>query len=156
ELMLGGELPTARRSAPPAAGRSARLEVRGLSLRSEQQFGTDLDDIRFAVAGGEILGIAGVAGNGQAELMAALSGETPCATADTVRFDGVAVGRLGPAARRAAGGGFVPEERNGHGAVGDMTLAENALLSADGRLRLVRHGLIDRSVTAAFAAQVIA
>ena len=56
--------------------------MQGLQLASDQQFGTDLKDISFAVAGGEILGIGGIAGNGQNELMAALSGE---ALADRAR-----------------------------------------------------------------------
>jgi general nucleoside transport system ATP-binding protein len=155
ELMVGGELKTPQRQPSSHGQGKARLLVEGLSLRSDERFGIDLKDIAFAVASGEILGIAGVAGNGQAELMAALTGETLAETAAAIRIDGTPAGGLGPAARRLLGAAFVPEERNGHGAVGEMTLAENAFLSAHRRLKLVRHGLIDERGAADFAAQVI-
>jgi ABC-type uncharacterized transport system ATPase subunit len=155
ELMIGTTLraPIHGRQADAAA--ATRLAVRNLSLKSDQQFGTDLKWIGFEVKAGEILGIGGIAGNGQNELMAALSGETLSATADTITLDGVAIGKLGPDGRRATGGCFVPEERNGHGAVRDMTLAENALLSGYRRRGLVQIGVIDDSRTTSFAGEVI-
>jgi simple sugar transport system ATP-binding protein len=107
------------------------------------------------VAGGEILGIGGVAGNGQTELTEALSGETLAGRADAILIDGRPVGLLGPGSRRISGATFVPEERNGHGAVPAMTLAENAFLGAFRRLRLVRSGLIAAGQAAAFAGKVI-
>ena len=93
--------------------------------------------------GGEILGIGGIAGNGQNELMAALTGEVLADRPDAIRIDGRPVGDLGPGLRRSMGATFVPEERNGHGAVRDMSLAENAFLSGHRRKSLMRHGLID-------------
>jgi general nucleoside transport system ATP-binding protein len=155
ELMVGGELKTPQRRKSRDRQAAARLAVNGLSLRSEERFGTDLKDVAFAVAGGEIVGIAGVAGNGQAELMAALTGETLAENPAAIVIDGTPAGQLGPAARRLLGAAFVPEERNGHGAVGEMTLAENAFLSAHRRLKLVRHGLIDERGAADFADTVI-
>ncbi|HEX6121436.1 MAG TPA: ATP-binding cassette domain-containing protein, partial [Dongiaceae bacterium] len=109
----------------------------------------------FAVKGGEILGIGGIAGNGQAELMAALSGEVLAARPGAIAIDGVAAGRLGPRERRALGGCFAPEERNGHGAVRDMSLSENAFLSGYVRQALACNGLIDSGKTAGFASDVI-
>jgi simple sugar transport system ATP-binding protein len=155
EMMLGNELklPSHERGMP--AEGEARLTVQGLSLKSDQQFGTDLKDIGFSVAKGEILGIGGIAGNGQNELMAALSGEMPCARDDAIKIDGRPVGRLGPGARRSSGACFVPEERNGHGAVRDMTLAENAFLSGHRRKALVTKGFINAAKSAAFAGDVI-
>jgi simple sugar transport system ATP-binding protein len=155
EMMIGTELKAASHHARGEADGGPRLEVRSLSLKSEQQFGTDLTDISFAVKGGEILGIGGIAGNGQAELMAALSGEILAANPDVIVIDGVAAGRLGPRERRALGGCFVPEERNGHGAVRDMSLSENAFLSGYVRRALARKGLIDSGKTAGFADDVI-
>jgi general nucleoside transport system ATP-binding protein len=155
ELMVGSELKTPQRQKPADHRGAARLVVNDLSLRSEERFGTDLREVGFAVAGGEILGIAGVAGNGQAELMAALTGETLAESPTAIVIDGTPAGQLGPAARRLLGAAFVPEERNGHGAVGEMTLAENAFLSAHRRLKLVRHGLIDEHGAATFADTVI-
>jgi ABC-type uncharacterized transport system ATPase subunit len=155
ELMIGSELkaPTHGRRPPPDA--KPRLELNGLSLPSDQQFGTDLKDISFTVAGGEILGIGGIAGNGQNELMAALSGETRAGRADAIRIDGKPVGHLGPGGRRALGAAFVPEERNGHGAVGAMSLSENGFLSAHCRRGLVSYGLIDGRRTLGFTQEVI-
>jgi general nucleoside transport system ATP-binding protein len=155
ELMVGRELKTPQRQKSPDHRGAARLVVNDLSLRSEERFGTDLKEIALTVSGGEILGIAGVAGNGQAELMAVLTGETLADSAAAILIDGTPAGRLGPAARRRLGAAFVPEERNGHGAVGEMTLAENAFLSAHRRLKLVRHGLIDERGAANFADTVI-
>jgi simple sugar transport system ATP-binding protein len=87
--------------------------------------------------------------------MAALSGESLAERAEAIRIDNVPVGKLGPAARRISGACFVSEERNGHGAVGYMTLSENALLSGYRRRGLVQHGLIDDSRTTSFAGEVI-
>jgi simple sugar transport system ATP-binding protein len=153
--MIGNELKAPSHRAAHAEGKGPRLVVQGLSLRSDQQFGTDLKDISLSVAGGEILGIGGVAGNGQTELTEALSGETLAGRADAILIDGQPVGLLGPGARRVSGATFVPEERNGHGAVPAMTLGENAFLGAFRRLRLVRAGLIAAGPAAAFAGKVI-
>jgi general nucleoside transport system ATP-binding protein len=129
ELMIGTEL--AASTARPASDvhGAPRLAVRDLSIPSDQAFGTDLREISFEVRAGEILGIAGIAGNGQSELMAALSGEARISRSDAIVIEGVAAGRLGPRRRRALGACFLPEERNGHGAVSAMTLTENAFLS---------------------------
>ncbi|MDE2394785.1 MAG: ABC transporter ATP-binding protein [Burkholderiales bacterium] len=153
-LMIGRDLPHCRHAAP-ADGGPARLELRGLSLASREPFGTDLNGIDLEVRAGEIVGIAGVSGNGQQELLAALSGERTFDPADAVRLCGVAAGRLGAAARRRLGLGFVPEERLGRGAVPAMSLADNALLTAHGR-GLVRHGLLRRAAMHAFARRCIA
>src|SRR5215470_15564996 len=142
ELMLGDELKAPARPHATAGERRPRLVVEGLSLKSDQQFGTDLVDIGFSVGAGEILGIGGIAGNGQNELMAALTGEVQCGRAETIKIDGAPVGRLGPGERMGHGACFVPEQRDGHAAVRDMTLPENALLRGYRRKRLVRHGII--------------
>ena len=155
ELMIGAELKQAMHGRKGGQSSEPRLLVSDLSLKSAQPFGTDLKGIGFGVAPGEILGIGGIAGNGQNELMAALSGEALAPHAEAIRIDGVPVGKLGPAARRVSGACFVPEERNGHGAVGYMTLSENALLSGYRRRGLVQHGLIDDSRTTTFAGEVI-
>ena len=134
---------------------SARLELSGLTLPALDPFGTALSDVGLTVHGGEVVGIAGVAGNGQGELAAALSGERLAGSADAVRLEGKPVGRLGPAARRRLGLGFVPEERLGRGAVPDLSLADNALLSGYVTQGLVRNGLVDAGATRRFAEQVI-
>ena len=94
---------------------------------------------------GEIVGIAGISGNGQRELAALISGER-CLKDDAakcIRLFDQPVGALGAAARRALGFAFVPEERLGRGAVPDMSLADNTLLTAYGQ-GMIRRGFIDR------------
>ena len=155
ETMIGADL-RAPAPRPASAGPPRTLLVLDrLTVRSPGQFGTDLKAISLSLAGGEILGVAGIAGNGQAELMDALSGETLADRPETVRIGGVAAGRMGPAERRRLRACFVPEERNGHGAVTTMSLADNALLSGFARASLLRLGLIDRRRTSAFAQGVI-
>ncbi len=155
ELMIGTELKAASHQGRGGREGAARLAVTDLSLKSEQQFGTDLKQVSLAVRGGEILGIGGIAGNGQSELMSALSGEMLAPDADAVKIDNVPAGRMGPRERRALGGCFVPEERNGHGAVRDMSLSENAFLSGNVRKMLSRHGIINAAKSAGFADDVI-
>ncbi len=155
EMMIGAELKAPVHAKAPAAGNPVRLVVKGLSLKSESQFGTDLKDISFVVRGGEILGIGGIAGNGQTELLAALSGEAMSDPEESVRLDEVAVGHLEPRRRRALGGCFVPEERNGHAAVRDMTLQENAFLSGHVRRALSAMGMIKQAQSTNFATEII-
>ncbi len=128
--------------------------VRGLTLPADDPFGTTLADIDLTVRAGEIMGIAGVSGNGQKELMAALSGERRLAGADTVTLLGTPVGRMDAAQRRSLGLAFVPEERLGRGAVPEMTLAENALLTAY-REGMVGHGFVRSQVVRDYAAETI-
>src|SRR5271166_2710357 len=155
EIMINMDLhaPTPRpriaSTAPP------RLVLDRLTIRSPDQFGTDLKDISLSLAGGEILGIAGIAGNGQLELMDALSGEVLAGKPESVLIDSIPAGHMGPQERRRIRGCFVPEERNGHGAVTTMSLAENAFLSGYLRGALVRFGVIDKKRTFAFAADII-
>ncbi|MBC5765258.1 ABC transporter ATP-binding protein [Ramlibacter albus] len=105
------------------------LRVAGLSLPREDQFGVDLDNVSLEVRAGEVVGIAGVSGNGQRELLYALSGEDRRAAPDAIRVGGKGVGRWGPAHRRHLGLHFVPEERLGRGAVPTLSLAQNLLLT---------------------------
>ncbi len=152
EMMVGETLtPPARSEKPKGA---VALEVTKLSVKSPNPFGTALKEVSFAVQKGEILGIAGVAGNGQDELLLALSGELKSAK-DTVRIDGVGFGDAGPNERRRAGLVAAPEERLGHAAAPDMSLTENALLSGAIRKGLVRNGFIDWAATREFAERIV-
>jgi ABC-type uncharacterized transport system ATPase subunit len=155
EIMINMDLlaPTPRPLAPSSA--PPRLVLDRLTIRSPHHFGTDLKAISLSLKGGEILGIAGIAGNGQSELMDALSGEILAGKPESIVIDGVPAGHMGPHERRRIHGCFVPEERNGHGAVTTMTLAENAFLSGFTRQALVRFGVIDKKKTSAFAENII-
>lgn len=152
EMMVGETLTPPARSAK--AKGAVALEVSGLSVRSPNPFGTALKDISFAVQKGEILGIAGVAGNGQDELLLALSGEVRTGR-DIIRIDGQGCGDAGPNERRRAGLVAAPEERLGHAAAPDMSLTENALLSGAIRKSLVSRGFIDWPATRAFAEEIV-
>ncbi len=124
-LMLGAE-PPAIAPHKSSVGTVA-LEVRHLRVNEMDQWAR-LDDVSLEVRSGEIAGIAGIAGNGQQALMAALSGEL-LVTTEMVRLFGQPIGQLHTGRRRALGLRYVPEQRLGHGAVGGMTLADNALLT---------------------------
>ncbi len=140
-LMVGADIEEARgRRGDGAPAGPVRLAVRGLSQTADTPFGVSLEDISLEVRGGEIVGVAGVAGNGQDELFAALSGETAAAEQAVVEIDGRPCGRAGPAARRRLGAAFVPEERMGHAAVPGMRLSENAVLTRHGTDRDISVG----------------
>jgi len=152
-MMIGSDLPhPVHRDAHAGA---AALVVDALDLRADDPFGTTLRAISFDVREGEIVGIAGVSGNGQRELLAALSGERTLARANAVRVCGTAAGRLDASQRRVLGLAFIPEERLGRGAVPEMSLADNALLTAR-RTDLVSRGFIRTAAVRAFAERTIA
>ena len=126
-LMIGAEPPElAHRPSAPGA---VALAVRGLSLQKQNPFGMSLADIGFEVRAGEIVGVAGVSGNGQQELMAALSGEDVRAPRGSIALFGQDIAQAPPRERRNGGLHFVPEERLGRGAVPTMSLAHNTLLT---------------------------
>ena len=154
QMMIGEELKTPQHGSRDRTGAVA-LSVDRLSLVAEAQFGIDLKELQFEARAGEIFGIAGVAGNGQAELMAALIGETRIERADGITMLGKPIGRLGPRERRALGVAFVPEERLGHGAVPDFTLGENAYLSGYEQMGLTRHGFILSAARDRYAGKVV-
>ncbi len=126
-MMIGAEPPRLEHQQPHVG--PVVLKVQQLSLPRLDPFGTDLQDIDFAVREGEVVGIAGVSGNGQRELLYALSGEDTRAEPAMVQVSGQNAGRMGPGRRRALGLHFVPEERLGRGAVPSMSLAHNLLLT---------------------------
>ncbi len=126
-LMIGAEPPPLKHRAVRAG--AVALRVNDLRLAREDQFGVDLDGVSLEVRGGEVVGIAGVSGNGQKELLYALSGEDTRAEASMIEVLGQPAARLRPRQRRALGLHFVPEERLGRGAVPTLGLAHNMLLT---------------------------
>jgi simple sugar transport system ATP-binding protein len=153
-LMVGTDL--SEQALQPHTPGEVRLELRDFSMAACDPFGTALRHVDLQVRAGEIVGIAGVSGNGQKELVAALSGETRGAHEGSIIICGRRVDELGAAARRALGLGFIPEERLGRGAVPAMSLAGNALLTGwqAGMVRcgLVKHGAARASARATIAA----
>lgn len=152
EMMVGKSLATPARD--NADHGEIVLKVSGLSVEPASPFGTPLRHIGIELHAGEVLGIGGVAGNGQDELLAALSGEVTTA-AGTVTLHREPIGNKGPNERRALGLLCGPEERLGHAAAPDMSLVENALLTARQRKGLDRRGFIDWSASRSYAEEVI-
>ena len=135
-MMIGAEPPLLKRETrEPGA---AVMQVSDLSLARDDQFGVDLQGIALQVRAGEVVGIAGVSGNGQKELLYALSGEDTRAPRGSVRIGQTDVSLLGPHSRRRLGLHFVPEERLGRGAVPTLSLAQNLLLTRTGAVRWPR------------------
>lgn len=152
ELMVGTSLHTPSRDT--AVPGDVLLSVSELTQAPVAEFGTTLKDVTLELRAGEILGIGGVAGNGQDELLGALSGETR-ARADAICFMGQSVGDKGPDARRRAGLLTAPEERLGHAAAPDMTLTENALLTGSSRKSLQKNSFVNWTATRAFTQAII-
>jgi simple sugar transport system ATP-binding protein len=126
-LMIGAEPP--QLAAREARAGEVALRVKGLKLAKAAQFGTDLEALSLQLRSGEILGIAGVSGNGQQELMAALSGEDLRAPKGSIELFGQDIAQSSARKRRRLGLHFVPEERLGRGAVPTLSLAQNTLLT---------------------------
>jgi simple sugar transport system ATP-binding protein len=123
--------------------------IKQLSLEPDDPHGTHLQEVSLEVCGGEILGIAGVSGNGQDELFAALSGERLAPGESAVVIEGEAAGFRDVTERRRMGAAFVPEERLGHGTAPRMKLSENALLTGHAASSMVKKGFIDKPATLA-------
>ena len=150
-LMIGAEPPRATGVAREAGADS--LVVEHLSMEPLERTGKALHDVSLVVRKSEIVGIAGVSGNGQNELLAAISGEDARAPAQAIRIGSTAIGTLPVVARRALGLAFVPEERLGRGAVPALGLDLNTLLTHD--TGLTRHGLISHAAITQLALGII-
>jgi len=140
EMMIGKKLIQLARS-NITTGQDI-FSINNLSRKSDDMFGVDLHDISLTIKKGSIVGIAGVAGNGQDELMQLLIGEVE-ASAETLVFKGEDIGRLNSHQRRQLSMFFIPEERLGHGAVPDMGLNENMLLSRPQQSEMTNYGVIN-------------
>lgn len=152
ELMVGTALKT-----PTRAGRDmgdVALEIVSLDAKSPSAFGTSLKSVSLSVRKGEVLGIGGVAGNGQDELLAVLSGEILTAPG-SVKLHGRPIGQTGPTARRGIGLLTAPEERLGHAAAPDMSLTENAMLTGSVRENLESRGFLKWRAAQGFAEKII-
>ena len=139
EMMVGRPVKLAP-DRPQVSVGPVRLAIEGVSVMGDRGLaavtGADLE-----VRGGEIVGIAGVSGNGQRELAEAVAGLRPTTTGRVV-LDGVDLARTPPAGRRAAGLAYVPEERMRDGAIGAFTVAENLMLVDHGRSPYAVRGLL--------------
>jgi len=126
-LMIGAEPPRLQHREVERG--PVAFETRGLSLERRDEFGVTLEAVDLEVHAGEVVGIAGVSGNGQQELLAALSGEDRRAAPGSILLFGDDAARESPGRRRRQGLHYVPEERLGRGAVPTLGLAHNVLLT---------------------------
>jgi ABC-type uncharacterized transport system ATPase subunit len=147
-MMVGAEIDEVKAAAKHSVT-VPRLLIHKLSLEPDDPHGTRLKEVSLEVRGGEIVGIAGVAGNGQDELFAALSGERLSPSDGNIVIDGRAAGLLNVNDRRRMGAAFVPEERLGHGCAPRMKLSENALLTGHAASGMVKRGFINKLATLA-------
>ena len=141
ELMVGQTLSQPKR--PIATKKKNRvLSVSMAEVKPDTQFGVMLKNIKFDVYQSEILGIGGVAGNGQEELMQLITGEKIDRSIDIKYLDSN-IQLLNPHKRREMGIAFAPEERLGHSAVGSLSLSENSLITDPKKRFLTNLGFID-------------
>jgi len=155
EKMIGAGLKDIVRAAGRTLG-LPKLVVSRLSTAKTGHFEVPVNSVSFTVKAGEIFGIAGVAGNGQNALLDALSGEIRSDDKDAITIDGYPLGLLDVTGRRKRGLCAVPEERNGHAAVGDFSLSDNSILTARDRLGMVVMGLINSGAAKTYTGKVIA
>ena len=153
EMMVGASFEAPQKQTAPVG--DIILEVCGLSIPALDTFGKSLKDISFKVHAGEVLGLGGVAGNGQDELLSALSGERSCASG-MVKMKGQEIGAFDPIARRALGIFSAPEERLGHAAAPNMSLVENAVMTGADRQSLVQNGFLNWTKAKVFTEDIIA
>lgn len=151
--MMVGSTAELSESYPKKSSQSVTLQTHQLTLPSSHPFGCGLTNITFALNAGEILGVAGVAGNGQEDLLAALSGEDTRAKSGSIMFDGHDIGHLDAGERRRRGMAYVPAERLGQGAVPEMTLVDNTLLTHSDTL--AKRGIIDHRKLESLADDII-
>ena len=154
-LMVGGDIHLVRHGRASNAG-AVRLRMKDLNLDPEGPFSVELKSVNLSVRAGEVVAIAGVAGNGQSELFDALSGERTLGRDAMLEIDGKPMGRHGVNARRNAGAAFVPEERLGHGAAPGLTLSHNIFLTRHSSDKtLVKSGMLQKSGAGEVSERVI-
>lgn len=150
ELMVGHRVTRPVRE--PSTPGALALEARDVTVRIG---GVErLKSIGFKLREGEILGIIGVSGNGQAALAHMLSGTLARSSGELMLF-GEPVGNLGVADVVEAGIGRIPEDRNHEGAIGEMAIWENVVLERIGSPAFSRNGLVNRKAGMAFAREII-
>ncbi len=155
KLMVGGEIHVVR-AARKDKGGAVRLKLEGLNLHADGPFAVELKNISLDVRAGEVVAIAGVAGNGQSEFFDAVSGERSLPRDAMLLIDGKPMGYHGVNARRNAGAAFVPEERLGHGAVPGFRLSENVILTRHSSDEaLVKSGMMQKNGASGVSERVI-
>jgi simple sugar transport system ATP-binding protein len=153
-MMVGRDVVLDRRRAADAAAEGVALAVEGVACAGDRGVPA-LHNVSLTVRAGEIVGVAGVAGNGQRELAEVIAGTRP-RTAGTVAVSGRALASGRPREALAAGLGYVPEDRIHTGMAPSLSIAENLALRSYRRPPMARPPFLRRKRIAEHAAQVIA
>ena len=128
ETMVGKKITQLKKNVKTNS-KNIAFEVKNLNKQKDHEFGISLNNINLQVNYGEILGVAGIAGNGQVELMEILSGETDCEDNHQILFEKLPIGKANINERRKLGIETIPEERTFHATVPNLTLSENTFLT---------------------------
>lgn len=131
-MMVGADIHQIRPARTRPQGAEPLLSITDLSMESRDVFGTRLKEVSLDLYPGEIVGIAGIAGNGQSELFDVISGERLADRSDQIKLLGKSVGHNDISRRRAMGAVFISEERLGHATVPNLALSENVILTRHG------------------------
>ncbi len=142
ELMVGSELPSPSTEESTVTD-DVELDVENVTLAGAGERML-LDDVSLRIRRGEVLGIAGVEGNGQTELVETIIGMRP-ATSGRILLHGLDITTWSTAARRGAGIGYIPEDRHRHGLLLDFPLWENRILGHQDRPPSVRGAWINKA-----------
>lgn len=140
QLMVGREISMGRRNTENTTREEVILKVRGLTVLNDKKLKA-VNDLSFDLYAGEILGIAGVSGNGQKELMEALAGLRPMVSGH-LEAEGKDITKASPRERIKQGIAFIPEDRYGFALVKSMTVTENASIKCYRKPEFCRRGVI--------------
>ena len=153
-LMMGDELSEVEPRVS-SANNVTQMQLNGLNYPAADSTGISIQEVNLELKQGELLGIAGVAGNGQDELLRLIAGEITPHAGSSIVVKGMDVTAHTAGVRRKDGLCCVPEERLGHAAVPSMTLTENVLLTAHHRIPMTSLGLLRHAKSRRFAKQII-
>ncbi len=128
------------------------LDIRNLTVLAEKKI-AKVNNFSLEVKAGEIVGIAGVDGNGQSELVYALSGLMPIESGSII-LDGTDISKFSIRKRSEAGLGHVPEDRQKHGLVLQYSIAENMVIKSYYTKNFQKHGFLKRDKIKAFAENI--
>jgi len=151
-MMVGREV-LLQYDRPPAQPGAVRLQMQAVCCPRDRG-GDALHEVSLEVCAGEIMGLAGVSGNGQRELAEVLAGLRPVRQGHII-LDGQDVTQHSPAARLAAGQAYIPEERMRDGAIKEFSVAENLILQDHGKAPYSRGNFLDFKAIEARAAELI-
>jgi simple sugar transport system ATP-binding protein len=148
EMMFATDLPARPRVARSPAG-ALRLRIDRITVHDDRHR-VALRECSIGLKSGEIVGLAGVDGNGQRELVEAIAALRPVA-AGAISFDGRDIGRLGVAERRGLGIVCLTDDRTGEGSIADLSVAENLALTRPQRRFWLDRRALAREAEAAIA-----